>query len=194
MNMLIEATHQLALAADKATDGAVHEDIAKIVKLHAKIALGIVFIPVPGADMAAAAANTWTMYVRINKALDIPFSENVVKSLASGIGTNILSNVPILAAGEIIKLFPVLGPVVGGAVMAGSLYGVTIAAGIVYMRALAIILNQQSEFTEVNLKAVADSLVSDKDSMKKIIKDANREYKVAKASGELYKEFQQASL
>jgi uncharacterized protein (DUF697 family) len=186
MNMLLEATEKIALAIDNATDSAMHEDIAKIVKLHAKISLGIVFIPVPGADIAAAVANTWVMYVRINKALGIPFSENAVKSLASGIAINLVAKLPLFAAGEVIKIFvPFVGPLLGSAVMAGSLYGITIAAGVVYMKALAIVLDQQSELTEVNLKAAVDSLVSDKNAMKQIIEDANREYKVAKASGEL---------
>jgi uncharacterized protein (DUF697 family) len=189
MNMLLEATEKFSLAIDKATDSAMHEDIAKIVKLHAKISLGIVFIPVPGADMAAAVANTWAMYVRINKALGIPFSQNAVRSLTSGILINIVAKLPLFAAGEFVKTcVPIFGPIIGGAVMAGSLYGITIAAGVVYMKALATVLDQKSELTEVNLKAAVDSLVADKKAMKQIIEDANREYKVAKATGELDKD------
>jgi uncharacterized protein (DUF697 family) len=182
---LVEAAYQLALATDKATDGAVHQEVAKIVKLHAKIALGLVFIPVPGADIAAIAANTWTMYARINRTVGIPFSENVVKSLATGIATNLLSNLPILAVGVALKCVPFIGSLAGGAIMAGSLYAVTVAAGIVYMKALAALINHQSELTEVNLQAVVNSLVNDKEAMKQIVKDANREYEAAKTTGDL---------
>jgi uncharacterized protein (DUF697 family) len=184
---LFDAAYQVALAADKATDGAVHEDVAKIVKLHAKIAIASAFIPVPGADIAAMATNTWTMYVRINKALGIPFSENIIKSLASGIATNLLSVVPAMAVGEMLKFIPGVGTLAGSAIMAGSLYTITIAAGIVYMRALAMILKQKSELTEVNLQAVVDALVGDKNTMKQIVKDAKKESKLAQAAGEFDK-------
>jgi uncharacterized protein (DUF697 family) len=177
--------YQLSLAVDQAADGAVHEDVAKIVKLHAKLALGLSFIPVPGADLAALAANTWTMYARINRTLGIPFSENKLKSLASGIATNLVSNLPILVAGSLVKTIPILGQFGGGAIMAASLYGVTLAAGIVYMKALTFMLNQSSELSEVNLKAAVDSLVQDKQGIQTILNDANREYRSAKKSGEL---------
>jgi len=130
-------------------------------------------------------ANTWTMYVRINKTLGIPFSENLIKSLATGIGTNLLANLPILGVSSVLKSIPGIGPFAGGVIMSFSVYAVTIAAGIVYMKALAYLLKEQSEVTEVNLKAAVDSIVGDKDAMKQIFREANREYETAKASGEL---------
>ena len=182
---LMEAAYNLAVAADRTTDSAVHEEIAQIVKLHAKIAVASAWIPIPGADFAALAANTWTMYVRINKKIDVPFSENLLKSLAAGIGTNLLSSLPILAVSSLLKSFPGIGTITGGVIMSASVYAVTIAAGVVYMKALAMLLNQSSEFTEVNLKAAVDSIMQNKSAVNQILTEANKDYQAAKASGEL---------
>jgi uncharacterized protein (DUF697 family) len=182
---LIEAAYNLAVATDKATDIAVHEKVAGIVKLHAKLAIASAWIPIPGADLAAMAGNTWTMYVRINKTLDIPFSKNLIKSLSTGIGTNILSSLPVLGVASVLKWFPGIGTLGSGAIMSVPVYIATISAGIVYMKALAVLLKRKSELTEVNLKEALDSILDDKNGMKQIITDAKREYVASKASGEL---------
>ena len=39
------------------------EDIEKIVRKHAAIAVATAFIPIGGLDLVAATANVWTMYV-----------------------------------------------------------------------------------------------------------------------------------
>lgn len=187
---LLETAYNLALAADRATDSAVGEEVAKIVKLHAKLAVASAWIPIDGVDIAAMAVNTWTMYVRINKALDIPFSENLLKSLAAGIGTNILSNVAGLLVGEGLKLIPGIGTFFGSVMLSATFYTVTIASGIVYMKALTLLLNQQSSLTEVDLKAAMDAFVSDKSAMRQIFTEANNEYETAKKSGELNKKEQ----
>lgn len=182
---LLETAYNLAIAADVATDKAVHEEIAKIVKAHAKIGLAAAWIPVPGADLAVMIANTWTMYVRINKALKLPFSEHVIKSLASGIATNLLSNLPILGVSSILKAIPGVGTITGGVIMSAAIYSTLIAAGIVYMKALTFMLKNKSEMTEVNLKAAVDTLTKSKSELKNIFNQAEGEYKSAKASGEL---------
>src|SRR5690242_19200542 len=80
---------KLVVAAHKEIDDAMPEKLAKIVKLHSALAVGAAWVPVPGVDIAACAANIWTMYYRINSELNMPFGENVVKSLASGVVTNV---------------------------------------------------------------------------------------------------------
>jgi uncharacterized protein (DUF697 family) len=182
---LIETAYQLATAADKAVDDAVHKDIAQIVKFHAKVGLAAAWIPAPGADLAAVGANIWTMYVRINKALGIPFSKSVMKSLAAGVGTNLLASLPILGISSILKSIPGLGTLAGSAAMSVSIYAVIMAAGIVYMKALTFLLGRGSELTEVNLRAAVESLSSTKESMKQIFREADKAYEAAKASGEL---------
>jgi uncharacterized protein (DUF697 family) len=182
---LAEAAYHLATTVDRAADSAIHEEVAEIVKLHAKLAIASVWIPIPGADLAAMVANTWTMYARINNTLSISFSENLLKSIATGIGTNLLSNLPMLAMSSALKLIPGIGSLTGALVMSASIYTVTIAAGIVYMRVLASLLEQSSGFTEVDLKAAVDSAMRDVGALRHILHVAAEEYEAAKISGEL---------
>ncbi len=148
--------------------------------MHAGIAVGSAFIPIPGADIAAAATNTWTMYVRINKELGLPFAENLVKSLATGIITNLGANLTLLlVAGSALKFIPGLGSLGGAALMGASIYGVTIAAGIIYMKAVTQLLNAKNakQFNEENLKATVDEIMDDKESIRVIFKTAKESYK-----------------
>ncbi len=82
---------------DKEADKNLPEDIAKIVKFHSKgaaaaaIAGGII----PGFGSAIAVTTSagfiWTMYGKINKKINVPIAQNILKSLASGIATNLVS-------------------------------------------------------------------------------------------------------
>ena len=69
------------------------EEIEKIVLRHAKIAFATAFIPIGGLDILAATANIWAMYVCINNALGLKFSDNLIKSIGSAIVSNIVQNV-----------------------------------------------------------------------------------------------------
>ena len=152
---LIQAAVELAKALDRVADENLPEKLAGIVKLHAGIAVGSAFIPVPGADIAAAAGNIWTMYVRINKELELPFAENLIKSLATGIVTNLgAAAVGYMVIGSAFKLIPGLGSLGGAAVMGATIYGVTVASGIIYMKAVSKLLNAKntSQFNEEDLK------------------------------------------
>jgi hypothetical protein len=85
---LLHAAMELVKAANKQVDSMLPGKIAGIVKSHAALAVGSSFIPIPGADFAAGVAAIWGMYFRINGELQLPFRDNVIKSVASGVGTN----------------------------------------------------------------------------------------------------------
>lgn len=53
---LVKTAYDLVQLLDKAADDTLPEEIADVVKLHAKLAVGSAWIPVPGADVAAGAA------------------------------------------------------------------------------------------------------------------------------------------
>ena len=131
--------------------------------------LASAFIPIPGVDMAAAATNIWTMYVRINKELALPFGENIVKSLAAGVLTNLAGAAAgFLVVGSAFKLIPGIGSLAGAALMGGTTYAITIASGIVYMKAVTKLLNRNvstEHVQDVDLKSAADEILRDKDSM-----------------------------
>ncbi|HXA16016.1 MAG TPA: GYF domain-containing protein [Thermoanaerobaculia bacterium] len=182
---LLRSAAELARELDKVVDDHLPQKLAGVVKLHAKVAVGAAFIPIPGADIAAAVANTWTMYVRINKEIDLPFGENIAKSLATGVITNIASNAAaLIVLASAAKLLPVLGTLGGAAVMATTIYALTIAAGIVYMKALATILRTKhiQTITEADLKRATDDILKDKASIRDIVSEARETYKTSKNS------------
>ena len=177
---LLKSAIDLAKALSDAVDEKLPVKLAGIVKTHAALAVGSAFVPIPGADMAAAAANVWAMYVRINRELHLPFGDNVTKSIAAGAATNIgVAAARVLVIGSVIKFIPGIGSIGGAAIMGTTIYATTIAAGIVYMKAITKLLRSKKvgEFTEADLKAATDEVIKDKDDMKTIIKEGKEEYK-----------------
>jgi hypothetical protein len=96
--LLHQAKH-LVEAMDKTVDDALPHEIADIVKFHAKgaaaAALASAWIPGVGAAaaVAASAGFIWSMYGRIGAKIELPFGQNVLKSLASGAATNVAGGV-----------------------------------------------------------------------------------------------------
>ncbi|MBW4666659.1 MAG: hypothetical protein KME60_04255 [Cyanomargarita calcarea GSE-NOS-MK-12-04C] len=184
---LLKAAVELTKALGRVADENLPDKLAGIVKLHAGIAVGSAFIPVPGADIAAAATNIWTMYVRINNELGLPFAENLIKSLATGIVTNLGGAVVgSMVIGSAIKFIPGLGSLGGAVLISATIYGVTIASGIIYMKAVSKLLNTKnaSQFTEENLKVAVDEIMGDKKSVQTIFKTAKEGYKDVKKNEE----------
>ena len=128
---LIDAYTRLNKLANKILP----DDIVKIVKKHAKIAVAVAFIPIGGLDIAAATTNIWTMYVKINNALGIKFSENKMKSIGAAIGSNLINNLGIVAVASGLK-WAGMGYFASVAVLTTALYAMTMTAGWVYLKAL----------------------------------------------------------
>ena len=63
---LLKSSIKLVQLMDKTADANLPREIADVVKLHSKLAVGSAWIRLPGADVAAGAAPIWGMYVRIN--------------------------------------------------------------------------------------------------------------------------------
>ena len=128
----IEASQKI----NKVADNVLPEDIVKIVKAHAAIAVGTAFIPIGGLDIAATTANVWAMYIRINNKLGIKFSDNKMKSIGSAVISNLVQNLGMLALVSALKWNP-LTIVASIAVMTGALYALTMTSGWVYLKALS---------------------------------------------------------
>jgi uncharacterized protein (DUF697 family) len=175
---LIKAAGELTQAMNRVADENLPGKLAGLVKLHAGIAVGSALIPIPGADIAAASVNIWTMYVRINKELGLPFSENALKSLAAGMATNLAGNAVGMIAGSLLKFIPGVGSVGGAVIMGGTVYAITITAGIVYMRAVAKLLNSKSadRISADDLREAAET-VSRSSDIQDIMKAAKKNYK-----------------
>ena len=186
---LIQAAIELTQALDRMADVHLPEKLAGIVKTHAGIAVGSAFIPVPGADMVAAASNIWTMYVRINKELDLPFAENLIRSIATGVLTNLgAAALAYMVVGSAFKLIPGLGSLSGAAILSATIYGVTITSGIVYMKAVSRLLKngkKGQQVDEESLKWAIEEIMDDDESVQNILASAKEDYSRLENSREL---------
>jgi len=175
---LAHVAHQLVDAMDKQADNLLPYRIADIVKLHSKLAVGSAWIPVPGADIAASAATIWTMYGRINSALGLSLKENLGKTIASGVVTNLASYFAVAGFGSIIKVLPGIGTVGGAVLMSATLYASTIASGWVYLKALCLLAETYgSQIDMSQLGNAVQTVLTDSASIKKVIKEAKNDYK-----------------
>ncbi len=179
MQALVEAAGRLAEAAYREADVRLAPKLAGIVKLHAGLGVGSALVPVPGLDVAAAATNIWTMYVRINKEMELPFAENVVKSIASGMATNLGAYCAGLAVGEALKFIPGLGTLAGAAIEASTIFAITIVSGILYFKILESVLRSRRDgrVTQHDLKTQADRVLKDKEFIKDNLKAAKKGYR-----------------
>ena len=141
------------------------EDIEKIVRKHAAIAVATAFIPIGGLDLVAATANVWTMYVRINNALDVKFSDNKMKSIGSAVVSNLVQNLGVAAVVVALKWNPI-SYVASVAVLTGALYGLTITAGWVYLKALTNMALNDGDID----RSIKETL-KDKASISQVYKD-----------------------
>ena len=176
---LLETAIHLVKAANKELDAALPQKLASIVKTHAALAIGAAWIPVPGADWAAGIAAIWGMYFRINKELGIPFEENIIKSVASGVGTNLAGYLTALAFGGALKFVPGLGTLAAAVLMSTASYALVLASGWVYMNALTMLLGQSSSarFTKADWDNAVNRAVRDKAAIKSFIDEAKRSRK-----------------
>ena len=136
-HQLLHVSEKLVKMLDETADNCLPKEIANVVKTHSKLAVGSAWIPVPGADVAAGAAVIWGMYVRINNKLGIPFGENIMKSIGSGVATNLASYLAMTGVASAIKFIPGIGSLGGAILMSASLYAVTLAAGWIYLQPYA---------------------------------------------------------
>lgn len=113
------------------------EEIADLVNFRAKLAVASAWIPIGGLDIAAATANVWTMYFKINKMLDLKFSENKVKTIASAVISNLVQNIATVAVAAGLKYIPGIGPFAAAGIMSAALYVLTQTSGWIYLKAIS---------------------------------------------------------
>jgi len=147
-------------------EGRKAHELTQVVKQHTVGAVLSAMVPVPGADVAAMFANTWTMYVRINKVVGVSFSDNALKSIASGVLANLASVIPGIAiagvAGALLKLIPGIGTAGGLAITAVTFGAITYVMGAVYLKSLEVLVNSGKPLTEENIKQAAEQTSRDK--------------------------------
>jgi uncharacterized protein (DUF697 family) len=175
---LYEAAVALVTVLDKTAEQLLPQEIVDVVKLHSKLAVGSALIPVPGADVAAGAANIWTMYGRVNSKVGISIRDNVLKTLGSGVVTNLASYMAMAGLGSAIKAIPGIGTVTGTALMSASLYAVTLASGYIYVKALTLLANKGNGSIDITqLDSAVKEILGNKEVIKNFIKAAKSDFK-----------------
>lgn len=175
---LLKSAVKLVQLMDKTADKNLPQEIANVVKLHSKLAVGSSFIPVPGADIAAGAASIWGMYVRINSKLGIPFGENVMKSIGSGVATNLAGYAAMTGVASALKFIPGIGTIGGAVIMAASMYGITLASGWIYLQALSALAQRSGKnFNAQDISKAVNDFLKEKTVIKDFINEAKKSYK-----------------
>ncbi|WP_455076903.1 hypothetical protein [Prevotella koreensis] len=175
---LIEIAIELVKYIDKQADALLPQKIVDVVKLHSKLAVGSAWIPIPGADMAAGAASIWGMYIRINNKINMPVKENIIKTIGSGVATNLASYTVASGVGSALKLIPGIGTVGGAVFMSATLYAVTLASGYVYLKALCLLAKRDGP--NMDMSKLSDSVkevLKEKSIIKEFINNAKQTYK-----------------
>lgn len=164
---------------DDIADRIYPEEIVDIVKLHAKLATASALIPIPGVDLIASATSIWSMYVRLNNKLVIPFKENAMKTIVSGISTNLLGYVVSLGVGSGLKLIPGVGTIVGTTIMLAGLYATTLASGWIYIKVLTLLAQKNGGLISFEgfQSEIKNFMVNNKGEIKDFIKSATVFYK-----------------
>ena len=134
-------------------------EIVKIVKKHSKVvacAGAVDAIPFCSPiAIGAVVGSTWDMYRELSKYMQLPFSDNFLKSFTNGVVSNITSNgiaLGLHAGSELLNKIPVVGNLLAAA---GGSAGNAIAlysAAIIYLSTLVLIIDDGGEITEDSLE------------------------------------------
>ena len=156
--------------------------------------VGSGWLPGAGALVATATwvGTIWTMYIKINKDLGISLKENILKSLASAILTNIIAGAGAfllaLAAAAVIAFIPVVGNLIAMAVDAFLGYVTVFALGVLYIKLLTKMFKARKSFdiSENEIEDFAKDIVDSSD-IQEILKDGKRAFKKDKKAGKFKK-------
>lgn len=184
-----KAIHQLLHAIHRESEHQLGGELAEIVTYHsvACAAAGTASGWLPGAGALAASAVAagaiWTMYGRINAKLGIPFSENLVKSLATGVATNLASYfIGTAVLTTVFSFFPGIGTVAAAGIAGVTCYALTVASAVVYFKVLTGLAKVDPTFTHATddqVKASAQRIIAEED-MKAVIDAAKADYAAKK--------------
>lgn len=191
-HILFHAGTKLVEAIDKTADENLPQELADIVEFHAKGAtISSLSSAIPGVGAAlsglASAGFIWTMYTRINKLLGLKLADNILKTVASGVVTNLAGYAVLnFAVGTVLSFIPGLGSVATIALVGAAIYAVTMVSGIVYLKILTNVFNAGKDpatLSAEHLKSIASDVISSM-NIKKLLEDAKAEFKEKKENGE----------
>ncbi|MBQ3079223.1 MAG: hypothetical protein IJC48_04380 [Clostridia bacterium] len=196
--MSIQATIAL-MGIDRMSNSTIQDmfddNVARIVRQHAIASTAVsLAAAVPGAGATACVvcqtAVVYSMYVRMNKALGISLSGNVVKSIASAVIANIASNVITFVgsviASTVLSFIPVLGSAASTIVMGGVGYATVMIAAIAYGKALSAMVSRGKNVETMSESEIKDAVKEElnKRDLNKDMKTFTEEYKRERKSDE----------
>lgn len=176
---ILKVAVKLVKLINKEADKLLPQEIVSAVKTHSALAVGSAWIPVPGVDIAAGAANIWSMYARINHKIGLPFGENLMKSIASGVATNLAGYLTMSGIASALKFIPGLGTIGGAAIESVALYAITLTSGYIYLEALCK-LTEKKNINSVTIDEVSNSVnkvLTEDSEIKEFMDEAKKEYR-----------------
>ena len=184
--ILIEQAGKMLKAMNKLADKSLPEKIAEIVKSHstgaAVAAVGSAWIPGAGGTAAvlASAGFIWSMYARIGSEINLPMSENILKTIASGVATNLAAGVTASwVMSSVFSVIPGIGSVAASVIMGGTCYALNLASGYVYLKIMTTLFSSgvdPTKMSEQELNAMAKKVANDSD-VKDVMNKAKQAYK-----------------
>jgi len=195
--LLGKAAYALCAALHKTGPAVLGNEIAGIVEKHAiaaaAAALGAAWILGAGgtAAIAICAGFIWSMYYRINSKIGVPFSKNVLKSVATAICTNLATAaISSIVVSSLLTFVPGLGTLAGELIMAAVTFALAWSSGLVYLKVLTRFAESDVDLnavSEEDLKKMARDVLS-KEDVKGMMKQAKQQFKAAKGRGEIKKD------
>lgn len=193
--MLVKLCINLCVLLHKTGAKVLGRQIAELISQHAigasVAALGSAWIPGAGGTAALLASGgfVWSMYYRIGSKIGMPFTKNILKSVATGVCTNIATSVvATFAASTLLSLIPG-GGIASSVIMAFPCFALTWASGSIYIKTLTLFAERNidlSELSEEELGEATKSVLADCD-VDELMAEAKREFKAAKAKGQISK-------
>ncbi len=158
------------------------ETIQKCSITAAVSSAGASFLPGIGGIISAGITIVaiWTMYVKINKDLEISISKNILKSLASALLTNIIGSVASLFLSFIcVKLLNFMpGLHIPAAMLDGAIaYVIVFASAVLYIKLLTKLFCARKSFdlSKDDIPNITEEIIRET-SMKDLIKEAKESY------------------
>lgn len=105
-----------------------------LLKNYVIASMGLGLIPVPAVDLIALMALEVKLVHGLAKQFEVPFKENLGKSLVSSLLSGGTSAISVMGLGSLAKAVPVLGTLGGGASVAISSGAITYAVGEVFIK------------------------------------------------------------
>lgn len=146
---IVKQVKKLIIAMGRDIDNNLPEKIVQIITVHSTGAALAGFlsgwIPGIGAIIATliGAGFIWSMYSRIGKEINLPFSNNIAKTLLFGAITNVgASIIGRIVLVTIISFIPGLNFLAATIIMAITNYALTFSSGYVYLKIMTRLFNQ----------------------------------------------------